>query len=186
MQSYIKKSQKYGTEGAPTSLSKGRSKVWVFTNGKNISEKQLKIHFIKTLKDTFSCIGSGNEFFKCEQAGQRWKVKEKENYQWYDACILMWESETATKFGFSLKLTGRTKHLQRTIHLILNRSLKLHGMHLVIPVSLLSLEEERKLLAQTEISMLYMSKVRWDVSQPVLLFRARLSSGVAVLSPENW
>lgn len=72
MQGYKKKkkSQKYETEGAPTSLSKRRSKVWVSTNGKNISEKQLKIYFINTLKDTFLCTGSGYEFFKCEQAGQ--------------------------------------------------------------------------------------------------------------------
>lgn len=98
----------------------------------------------------------------------------------------MWQPKTPTKFSFSLKLTKRTKHLQRTAHLILNRSLKLHRIHLVIPVSLLSVEQEQKWLAQTEISVLYMSKVRWDVSQPVSLFRARLSSGLAVLSPENW
>lgn len=79
---------------------------------KNISKKQLKLDFIKTLKDTFSSIGSGNEFFKCEQAGQRWNInKEKENYQWHNACALMWESKTAaTKFRF-FKVNGKNQAL---------------------------------------------------------------------------
>lgn len=66
-----KKKQNYGTKGAPTSLSKGRSKAWAFTNGTNTSEKKLKIYFIKILRDAISCIGRGNKFFKSGKTEMR-------------------------------------------------------------------------------------------------------------------
>lgn len=40
-------------------------------------DKQLKIYSIKTWKDTFSCIESGNEFFRCEQEARDEELRKR-------------------------------------------------------------------------------------------------------------
>jgi len=57
MQSYKTKAKKYGTEGAPTSLSKWRSEVWVCTNEENMPEKQVKYTPYKLCRTLFHAQG---------------------------------------------------------------------------------------------------------------------------------
>lgn len=63
----LKKKQKYGTKGAPTSLSNGRSKVWAFKNGINVREIAENI-LHKNFEECYF-IGSGNKILQ-EQSGK--------------------------------------------------------------------------------------------------------------------